>query len=176
MRGRDHLGDAELLQRRERHGQHDGGAVRIGDDLPLPAARALLAGDQLQVIGIDLRHQQRHVALHAMIARVRNDDVAGLRRRPARSRWRREASIAEKSSRGALPGLHSSHREVGDARPACAPPRCHVAASAILLAGGAVARAEPRQVEPRMALQKLDEMLAHHAGGAEDADFDSAFA
>ena len=43
----------------------------------------------------------------------------------------------------------------------------------VLLAGGAVARAEPRQVEPRVALQELDEMLAHHAGGAEDAYFDS---
>ena len=46
-------------------------------------------------------------------------------------------------------------------------------ASRVLLAGGAVARAQPLQVEPRVALQELDEMLAHHAGGAENAYFDS---
>ena len=39
----------------------------------------LLAGNQLQVIRIDLRHEQRHVAIHAMVARIRNHDVAGLR-------------------------------------------------------------------------------------------------
>ena len=38
---------------------------------------------------------------------------------------------------------------------------------------GEAAPAEPFEVEPRMALQELDEMLAHHAGGAEDAYFDS---
>ena len=43
---------------------------------------------------------------------------------------------------------------------------------AVLLARGAVAGAQPGQVEPGVALQKLDEMLAHHAGGAEDANFD----
>jgi hypothetical protein len=41
------------------------------------------------------------------------------------------------------------------------------------LAGGTVARAEPVQVEPGMSLQELDEMLPHHAGGAQNAYFDS---
>ena len=85
-----------------------------------------------------------------------------------------EASMAENSSRGALPGLHSS-----TVRPATVsgirPPRCQFVGVPVLLAGRAVARAHPLQVEPRMALQELDEMLAHHAGGAEDADFDSRF-
>ncbi len=76
--GHDHARDAELLQRRERHGQHDGGAIGIGDDLPFPAALALLVRNQLQMIGVDLRDQQRNVRLHAMIARIRNDDVSGL--------------------------------------------------------------------------------------------------
>ena len=40
-------------------------------------------------------------------------------------------------------------------------------------AGGAIAGAQPREVKPRMALQEPDEMLAHHAGGAENAYFDS---
>ena len=42
----------------------------------------------------------------------------------------------------------------------------------IALARGALARAQPRQLEQRMTVEKFDEMLAHHSGGAEDADFD----
>src|SRR5258708_3196474 len=43
----------------------------------------------------------------------------------------------------------------------------------ITLAGGAFARAQPGEIEPRMTVEKPDEMLAHHAGGAEYAGFDS---
>ena len=85
--GSDHARDAELLQRRQRHGEHDRGAVRIGDDLPLPAALALLVRNDLQMIGIDFRNQQRNIRLHAMVARIGDDDVAGLAQSPARSRW-----------------------------------------------------------------------------------------
>ena len=56
-----------------------------------------------------------------------------------------------------------------------APPRAPGGGVAVALAGGAVAGAQPLQIEPRMVLQEFDEMLAHHAGGAEDADFDSGF-
>ena len=41
------------------------------------------------------------------------------------------------------------------------------------LAGGAIAGSEPLEVEPRVPLQELDKVLAHHAGGAENAYFDS---
>src|SRR3569833_677904 len=44
----------------------------------------------------------------------------------------------------------------------------------LFLAGRAFARSQPREVEQRMPVEKLDEMLAHHAGSAEDAHFDSA--
>ena len=80
--------------------------------------------------------------------------------------------MAENSSFGALPGLRFFHRQRATESGA-APPRCQLAwRRCILLAGGAVAGAQPLQVEPRMAFEKLDEMLAHHAGGAEDAYFD----
>ena len=80
--------------------------------------------------------------------------------------------MAENSRRGALPGLHSSTVRSATVvrRAAREVPRHGVA---VPLAGGAVARAQPLQVEPGVALQELDEMLAHHAGGAEDAYFDS---
>ena len=44
----------------------------------------------------------------------------------------------------------------------------------VTLAGRALACSQPREMEQRMPVEKFDEMLAHHAGGAEDADFDSA--
>src|SRR5579875_114612 len=45
--GGDDFCDTELLQRSKTHGEGDGGAVRVGDDLALPAAGALLAGNEL---------------------------------------------------------------------------------------------------------------------------------
>ena len=38
-------------------------------------------------------------------------------------------------------------------------------------AGGAFTGAEPREVEPWVTVKKLDEMLAHHSGSAEDTYF-----
>ncbi len=69
-------------------------------------------------------------------------------------------------------GLAVLHGEIGDGvgRAAGQVPGHGVA---VLLAGGAVAGAQPLEIEPRVALQELDEMLAHHAGGAQDAYFDS---
>ena len=43
---------------------------------------------------------------------------------------------------------------------------------AVALAGAAVARRQPRDLEPGMVLQELDEPLSHRAGGAQDADLD----
>ena len=139
---------------------------------PFQPRRACWRGTSCRWSGIDLRHQQRHVGLHAVV-------LASWRPRRGRPAAKAcsisvatEASIAEKTSRGALPGLHSSTvRSATDAGSAAA--QVPLRGVAVLLARRAVARAQPRQVEPGMVLQKLDEMLAHHSGGAEDADFDS---
>ena len=171
QRGRDDARDAELPQRPEAHGQHDRRAVRIRDDLPFPAARALLAGDQLQMIRIDFGHQQRHIAIHAVIPANSTPRRGPPGQTPARSRsrprrpWRRREAAAHCPASLLPPSRPRSLR-------ARWPPRCHFAASRITLSGRALARAEPRQLEQRMTVEKLDEMLAHHAGGAEDADFD----
>ena len=169
--GDDHLGDAELFERAERHHQADGGAIRIGDDLALPAAGALLAGDQPEVVGIDFRNEQRYIELHAMVARVRDHDVSGLG----------EGALDFGGDAGIHGGEEQARRVAGFAfidglfgdgvgRAAGKVPRHGVL---VLLAGGAIAGSEPHQVEPRVPLQELDEMLAHHAGGAENAYFDS---
>ena len=165
------LRDAELLQGRERHGEADGGAVRVGDDLALPAAGALLAGDELQVIGIDLGDEQRHIAFHAMVPGVGDDDVAGLGEGALDFRGDRGIHGGEEEARRiARLRLFDASRRRRVRRSSREAPRRGVA---VLLAGRTVAGAEPREVEPWMTLQELDEMLAHHAGGAEDAYFDS---
>ena len=87
-----------------------------------------------------------------------------------------DASMAENSRLRRVAGLALFDRQIGDRVRRRRRRGATSVASRILLAGRAVARAEPLQVEPRMALQKLDEMLAHHAGGAENAYFDSSFA
>src|SRR5258708_5694311 len=78
----------------------------------------------------------------------------------------------EHQLRGASAGFRILHDPVGDVggRRAVEMPLGGVA---ILLTGRAVARAEPGELEPGMSLQELDEMLAHHSGGAQYAHFDS---
>src|SRR2546429_380682 len=71
-------------------------------------------------------------------------------------------------------GPRIPHNQIGDAGGSRAV-EVPLSRVAILLAGRAIARAKPGQLEPGMALQKLDEMLAHHSSGAQDADFYSRF-
>ena len=71
-------------------------------------------------------------------------------------------------------GLRILHDQIGDTR-GRRTVQMPFGRIAILLSRRAVARAEPRHVEPGMALQKLDEMLAHHSGGAQYTDFYSRF-
>ena len=105
-----------------------GGAIRIGDDLALPAAVALLARHQLQVVGIDFGHQQRHVRAPCDGSWNWTPPRGRPARRRARFRW---------------PRRHPWRRRAGAARcrvwilrpadrrrnPACAAQSCQVVAS-----------------------------------------------
>ena len=74
------LVDAEAaLDRRDGHRQSDRRAVRIRDDVAVAAAAFFLPLDRAEVIGVDLGDQQRDVGVHAVIARVRDDDAAAIR-------------------------------------------------------------------------------------------------
>ena len=143
----DHGADVERAQRRQRHREHDGRTIRIGDDGAGPALRAPLLADQLQVIGIDLRNQQRHERIHAEVARVADDDVAG----------RGEGAFDIAGDRRIEAGEHdlrslAGHARVDDA--VAAPSGIGVVsfhgATLIGLAFRALARREPRAPEPRM--------------------------
>jgi len=169
--GGDHLRDAERLEGREAHGEHHRGAIGVGDDLAFPAAGALLPGNQPQVIGIDLGNQQRHIEFHAMVAGVGDHDVAGLGEGALDFGGDRRVHGGEQQLRG-VAGPAIFHGETGDGR-RCAAGEVPRHGVGVLLAGGAVAGAQPREMEPRVALEELDEMLAHHSGGAQDAYFDS---
>ena len=146
--GGDHARNAELLQWRERHGQHDRRTIGIGGDLPLPAAQALLVRNDLQMIGIHFRNQQRDVRLHAMIARVGDDHVAGLRKLALNFGGDGGVHGGEHQAGRALPGLHSCTwfccTPAG--MDAIQPP---TGGLAIRLAGRAIARSQPRDLKPR---------------------------
>ena len=89
-------------------------------------------GYQLQVVRIDLRHQQGHVALHAVVAWNWTPPRGRPARRRARFRWPQTRPWRRIAGAAALPGLHSS--TVWSAT-ACgvSPARCHFMASRYFL-------------------------------------------
>ncbi len=132
---------------------------------PSIRALALLHRNQLQMIRIDLRHQQRHIRIHAMVLANWKPPHVPPARTPARfpspptHPWPRTPASAHCPASIPPPSaLHDS---------GIAPLRRQAGRLVVRFAGGPVARAQPRQIEPRMVLQKLDKMLAHHAGGAQ---------
>jgi len=52
------------VERRERRDEHGRRAVRVADDRAAPAALAALAGDEREVVRVDLGHEERHVVRH----------------------------------------------------------------------------------------------------------------
>ena len=57
-----------VVQGLQRHDELGGRAVRVGDDI--------LLRESLRGLGIDLRHHQRHVGIHAESGRIVDDDAA----------------------------------------------------------------------------------------------------
>ena len=121
------------------------------------------------MIVVDFGHKQRDIGFHAVIARVGDDDVAGLGKSALDLRGDTGVRCGEDEARR-VAGLAFIDRQIRDGfrHGAGEAPASGVA---VLLPGRAIARAQPRQVEPRVILQKLDEMLADHAGGAENSYF-----
>ena len=121
--------EAELAQRRQRHRQDDRRAVRVGDDAALPARARRLALEQLQMVGVDFGNQQRNGRLHAVVPRVADDDVPGLRRTRASISPATDESRPENTSFGARPGRGRfddrvrAHRRAGGRQAATRPRR-----------------------------------------------------
>src|SRR5579883_36290 len=166
----DHGGDAELFQRRERHGQNHGGAIRVGYDHAFPAAFTLLERNDLEMIGIDFGDEQGHIGIHAVVFGVGYDNVACARESLLDLGGDRRIGGGENEA-GRVAGLAFLDGERLHHR------RHHAAQTpassfTIGLAGRAVAGAEPSHFEPGMVLQKFHKMLADHSGRAQDSDFD----
>ena len=115
--------------------------------------------------------EQRDIALHAVVARVGDYHVA--RGGEGALDIGGDAGVhgGEEQARG-VAGLALFHGEIGyGLRQSAREVPSH--GIAILLPRGAVASADPLEVEPRVALEEFNEVLTHHAGGAENTYFDS---
>ena len=162
--------DAErVVQRAQRHHQPDRRAVGVGDDEPPRPSEPPndCRSIEREVVRVDLGHQQRHVGVQPVVARVRDHDVAA--RAPPRPRRRPRR------------GVEAREQHVGTASPAPAPRRScrrrppRVSASEIQwrrrrsgLPGRPLARDDRHDVEGRVVGEQPDERLADGAGGAED--------
>ena len=170
LQRRDHRRlEAELAQRRERHRVDDDDAVRVRDDASLPAARAL-ALQEREMIGVHFGDEQRDVGFHAVVARVADDDVAGLREGAFDFAGHRGVEAGEDELRrtAGRRGVDAERRDlVGQRR---RQPPCRRVA--IRLPRRSLARAEPRRPEPGMSREERDELLADLSGRSEDSDFD----
>jgi hypothetical protein len=68
------------VERRQRHRQHDGRAVRVGhDEAFAEVARGRLRVEQREVLVVDFGDEQRHVLVHPQRRGVADDGVAGAR-------------------------------------------------------------------------------------------------
>ena len=154
--------------RLERHHQADRRAVGIGDHV---AARLLAPGllfDQVQVVGVDLGNDQRHVGVHAEGARVGDHGASGR----GKLRLHLAGDVGVERGEDDLRRAIGLGRRNGHARDALGQGSVEapLGGVAVLLAAGAVAGRKPRDLEPRMVLEQLDEALADHTGRAKDAD------
>ena len=155
-------------QRRQRHRQHHGRTVRVRDDGAAPAFRAPLLVQQGEVVGIDFGHEQRHQRVHPEAARVADDDVAGARELGFDRVGRGGVERGEDQPRSLAGGacLDTHRADVAGQRQG-EPPRRGVGVRPPLRSP---ARPEPGDVEPRMARELPNELLADHPGRAENPD------
>ena len=121
------------------------------------------------MIAVHFRNQQRNVGLHAVVARVADDGVSCLRECALDLAGDRRVETGENEPRRAS-RRRGVDVEIGNrvGKRRRETPRTGVA---VLLACGALARAEPCDAEPRMVREQSNELLADHSGRAKDADF-----
>ena len=155
----------------EREDKADCGAVRIGHDVAagLPAPALLL--DQIEMVGVDLRHDERYIGCHAKGAGVRDHCASGggkLRLKFLCDVGIKRGEDDVRQLAGGAFGHVGLQRHPGDVtrqRGVELPP----ARFTISLARAAVACCQPRNVEPRMIVEQLNKSLANHSGRAQNA-------
>ena len=143
------------------------GFVTIAPFQPLASA---LFGDQIEMVGVDLRDQQRHQRIHAVVARVADDDVAGGREGVLDFAGDRGVECREDDARAAAgrARLDANRRELVRHRRR-QPPRCDIA---VRPSFGSFAGGEPGRAKPRVAREAGHKLLTDDAGRAEHAHLD----
>src|SRR5439155_11815985 len=126
-------------------------------------------GEQLEVIGVHLRDEERHERIHTVIARVADHEPSRAGERRLRLSGDGGVERGEHEGRRGVrldpgdneivrerrPRRHDSPRDLG-----------------VAAAGRAIACRDPRQPEPRMLGEQRHEVLTDDARGAENADVD----
>ena len=166
----DDARDAEGPQRRERRGEYDRRAVWIGDDGAGPALHATLLGNEAEVVGVHFGDEQRHERVHAEVARVADDDVAGGSEGAFHLARHRRVETREHNLWGPAGSarVHRAAGGLGRHRRGQTPRR----GVAVGLALRSLARRQPHRLEPWVTRETHDEMLTDDAGGAEHTYFD----
>ncbi len=147
-------------------------AVRIRHDRTGPAAALPLQLQQRQLIGVDLRDQERHVGIHAMVACIAEHDPPSPREGLldlARHTGIEGGEDDRRIDRRRIAGHHRERAHVrghGGADPA--------GGVGVRASSAAFRRGHGAELEPRMVVKQPDEGLSHGAGRAEHADFHAA--
>ena len=123
------------------------------------------------MIGVHLGNQQRHVRVHPVVARVADDDVAGLRERALDLAGDRRIEAGEHQLRRACPAPRRSTCSPATSSGSGVGSR-HAAASRYALPADRSLAPSHVDLEPRMVREQRDELLADHPGRAENPDFD----
>ena len=161
------LAQAEgAVQGSKRHRQAHDAAVRVGDDVTAAGALAL-DRERVEVIGVDLRDQQRHVGIHPMVAGVGDDGVALAGQRGLHLAGDRGVEPGEEHL-GAERALARRHPK-GTDRLGGSPGQPPGAGLAVRLARRAVGGGQVDHLEPRVIGEELDEALAHRSRRPQDA-------
>src|ERR1039458_4572424 len=161
--------DAEfLMQRRQRHHQSNRRTVRVGNDVSARLLAPILLLDQGSVAGVHFGDDQRDVFLHPKSAGIADHGATGrckLRLELARdARIQRGEDDPGRAFRSGIRHLHPAYA-LGDGSlqtPAHGFP--------IGLSSGTIRSCQPRNFEPGMGFEQLQETLADNAGSAQNSD------
>ena len=161
----------EVTRGRQGHDERHRRAIRIRDDRALPALGLLLQRNQREVIGVHFGNEERHELLHSKVPRVADDEVSSGGKFPLDVTGNLRIQTGEHETRGAARSGGLDNHVVHFRRTRRGQPPGKIP---VFLAFRPFARSEPGDAEPGMVGELHDELLADHAGRAENADVNSA--
>ena len=167
-----HVGHPEgVMQRLEAHGEHDRGAVTVGDDEPLGLRFPALVVNQAKVVGVHLGDDERDVGRHAQVAGVREDGIAAFGELALHRAGLPAGDRAEADVRVEVERLMSEFEVSGGLRDGrLLEP---IGGVVVVFSRAAFACVDLAQLEPGVVVEQADEFLSDGARGAQDCDLSS---